>query len=222
MDLTSMNFQLSIMEIALRFLFTLLFALLPLIILFHKRTRISLMQKPIFFIMVSIIVSMILMAVDGSFPRAFGLFAALSIIRFRMPIKDSYEMAVIFYYIAIGITFGAGSFKAGIIGSLCLLIVTNISQFISKQKVSNTNSLLSLTSTASHSNESALKALCDKQNVNIEEIDRNIQSQKLFVNFLISFKDKSQKETFLTSLSSISDENNQIQISQLAENYAHY
>ncbi len=62
------------------------------------------------------IICIILMAIGSSIPRAFGLFAALSIVRFRAPIKDTKVMTFIFLSIAIGICCGAGAIKVALIG----------------------------------------------------------------------------------------------------------
>ncbi len=74
----------------------------------------------------ALIVTMILMAVDNNLPRAFGLFAALSIIRFRMPIKDIRDMVFLFFAIAVGIACGAGAARVAIFSSLFICSISYI------------------------------------------------------------------------------------------------
>ncbi len=75
-------------------------------------------------IMISIIVAMVLMVIDNSLARAFGLVGALSIIRFRTPVKDVRDIMFIFTAIAAGIAVGAGAYRIAIIGVAVALIVS--------------------------------------------------------------------------------------------------
>ena len=77
-------------------------------------------------IMVSMIVAMVLMVIDNSLARAFGLMGALAIIRFRMPIKDIKDIMFLFLAIANGIACGAGHFQIALIGVLATVIVCAI------------------------------------------------------------------------------------------------
>ena len=74
----------------------------------------------------SLIVTMVLMVIDNSISRAFGLVGALSIIRFRTPIKDLKDIVFLFFAIAIGIACGAGAYKIGIISTLTTTCITYI------------------------------------------------------------------------------------------------
>lgn len=75
-------------------------------------------------IMIAIIVAMVLMVIDNSLARAFGLVGALSIIRFRTPVKDVRDIMYIFTSIAAGIAVGAGAYRIAIIGVAVALIVS--------------------------------------------------------------------------------------------------
>lgn len=68
------------------------------------------------------IISCALMALGNSVTTAFGLFAALSIIRFRTPVKDIREMVYLFFSIAIGICVGVGAVKIASISLFIILI----------------------------------------------------------------------------------------------------
>lgn len=69
-------------------------------------------------ILISMIVSMVLMVIDNSLARAFGLVGALAIIRFRTPVKDVRDIVFLFLAVANGISTGAGAFEIAIIGVL--------------------------------------------------------------------------------------------------------
>ncbi len=67
-------------------------------------------------ILVAVIVSMVLMVIDHSLARAFGLVGALAIIRFRTPVKDIRDIVFLFASVAIGIATGAGAFDIAVAG----------------------------------------------------------------------------------------------------------
>ena len=73
-------------------------------------------------IMISLIVCMVLMVIDNSLARAFGLVGALAIIRFRTPVKDVRDIVFLFLAVGNGIACGAGAFRIALIGvlSTCL------------------------------------------------------------------------------------------------------
>lgn len=79
-------------------------------------------------VVMPLIVASLMIAIDERLPRALGLFAALSIVRFRMPIKSLRDMTFIFLSISIGICAGSGAIRICIIGSsLCLITLLFIS-----------------------------------------------------------------------------------------------
>lgn len=75
-------------------------------------------------LMASPIICLILLGIGSSVPRAFGLFAALSIIRLRTPIKDTSDMVFIFISVALGICCGAGAVNVAFVGTLFFIVAT--------------------------------------------------------------------------------------------------
>jgi uncharacterized membrane protein YhiD involved in acid resistance len=66
------------------------------------------------------IITMVLISLKMSIPAAFGLFAALSIIRFRTPIKDVNEILFIFFSISSGVAIGVNSIAFACMGTILL------------------------------------------------------------------------------------------------------
>jgi uncharacterized membrane protein YhiD involved in acid resistance len=66
------------------------------------------------------IITMVLISLKMSVPAAFGLFAALSIIRFRTPIKDVTEILFIFFSISSGVAIGVNSIAFACMGTTLL------------------------------------------------------------------------------------------------------
>ena len=68
-------------------------------------------------VLLSMVVSMIMMAVGDSLARAFGLGAALAIVRFRTPIKDARDTAFLFLAVAAGMAAGTGLLLLSLAGA---------------------------------------------------------------------------------------------------------
>jgi uncharacterized membrane protein YhiD involved in acid resistance len=141
-------------------------------------------------IMISTITFLIITVVKSSLALSLGLVGALSIIRFRTPIKEPFELSYLFMSIAIGLGFGANQWlptSIVIIFSLVVLI------FYSK----NSNNLIDGSyfiymdfekSENDMEIEDILLEIGKNINVdmNLRRVDRNLESTKITINALIS------------------------------------
>ena len=69
-------------------------------------------------ILLGVTVSIIMLIIGSNVARAFTLVGALSIIRFRNPIKDSRDVAFLFVAMAIGMSVGTGFYLTAIVFTL--------------------------------------------------------------------------------------------------------
>lgn len=94
------------------------------------------------FPILSITTTIIISVVKSSLALSLGLVGALSIVRFRSPIKEPEELAYIFLSIAIGLTLGADQFLAAIIGSILsfIAIIAN-NRLVRFRRIQKTNTL---------------------------------------------------------------------------------
>jgi len=72
---------------------------------------------------ISMVTTLVIMIISGNLILSLGMVGALSIVRFRTPIKDPIDLVFIFWAITVGIANGVGYFSISIIGSLVLTIV---------------------------------------------------------------------------------------------------
>ena len=79
---------------------------------------------------------LIILIVKSSLALSLGLIGALSIVRFRTPIKEPEELIYLFFSIAIGIGFGAGQTLVTLL--IFILIILTI-YFFSSKKTTSTN-----------------------------------------------------------------------------------
>jgi uncharacterized membrane protein YhiD involved in acid resistance len=69
-------------------------------------------------ILLSVVAAALMMIVGDNAARAFGIFAAVSIVRFRTNIRDPKEITVLLISLALGLAAGVGRWELGI--ALCL------------------------------------------------------------------------------------------------------
>ena len=86
-------------------------------------------------ISIALITTLVITVVKSSLALSLGLVGALSIVRFRTPIKEPFELAYIFLAIAIGLGMGASQVSITVIAVLFVLIVLAI--FSKRKKVSS-------------------------------------------------------------------------------------
>ena len=84
---------------------------------------------------IALITTLVITVVKSSLALSLGLVGALSIVRFRTPIKEPFELAYIFGVIAIGLGTGAGQVFITLISIATLLIVLTF--FSKKRRISN-------------------------------------------------------------------------------------
>lgn len=87
--------------------------------------------------LISTITFLIIMVVKSSLALSLGLVGALSVVRFRTPIKEPEELAYLFFSIAIGLGYGAGQIVATSLVSLVIIFL--IILFLSRKSVSFEN-----------------------------------------------------------------------------------
>lgn len=73
-------------------------------------------------IAIAMVVTMVIMIISGNLILSLGMVGALSIVRFRTPIKDPVDLVFIFWAIAIGIGNGVGYFSLTVIGSIIMTL----------------------------------------------------------------------------------------------------
>jgi uncharacterized membrane protein YhiD involved in acid resistance len=100
-------------------------ALLTAILAFRPRKSAVLFKRNLFVaqtqILLAVVGSALMMIVGDSAARAFGIFAAVSLVRFRTNIRDPKEITVLLVSLAVGLATGVGRWELGVILSLFVL-----------------------------------------------------------------------------------------------------
>ena len=122
------------------------------IFLVYKKTYRGVMYSAGFgttLIALTMITSIVILAVTSNVVLSLGMVGALSIVRFRTAIKDPLDIAFLFWSIGAGIILAAGMIPLAIIGSVCIGVILLI--FVNKS--SNTHPYMVVLSCADHDAE---------------------------------------------------------------------
>lgn len=96
------------------------------ILLIYKKTYRGVMYSAGFgttLIALTMITSIVILAVTSNVVLSLGMVGALSIVRFRTAIKDPLDIAFLFWSIGAGIILAAGMIPLAIIGSVCIGLI---------------------------------------------------------------------------------------------------
>jgi len=116
--------EFSILDVAIAML--LAFAVGLFIFYVYKKTFAGVMYSASFgvsLIAMTLITTLIILAVTSNVILSLGMVGALSIVRFRTAIKEPLDIAFLFWSISAGIVLGAGLIPLGIIGSVFIGII---------------------------------------------------------------------------------------------------
>jgi len=74
-------------------------------------------------VMMTVITSLVIMAVTSNIVLSLGMVGALSIVRFRAAVKDPMDIVFMFWAIASGIVIGAGLFLLALVGTILIGLI---------------------------------------------------------------------------------------------------
>ena len=116
--------EFSILDTCIGLLFALVIGLF--IFFIYKKTFTGIMYSMGFamsLIGLSLVTTLVIMAVTSNVVLSLGMVGALSIVRFRAAIKEPMEIVFLFWSIAVGIVIGAGMIPLAVIGSVIIGII---------------------------------------------------------------------------------------------------
>ena len=112
------------------------------IFIIYKKTYQGVMYSDSFgvsLIAMSMVTSLVIIAVTSNVVLSLGMVGALSIVRFRTAVKEPMDLAFLFWAIAVGIVLGAGLITLAVIGSVIIGVIIVI---FSTRKIGDTPYIL--------------------------------------------------------------------------------
>jgi hypothetical protein len=123
-------------RIALRFS---LAAFLAALLAFRPRRGVSFSRRNPFVaqtqILMAVVAGAMMMVVGDSAARAFGIFAAASLVRFRTNIRDPKEITVLLICLGVGLAAGVGRWDMAVILTLFVLLALSILEYFEQAQV---------------------------------------------------------------------------------------
>ena len=86
-------------------------------------------------ILMAVVAGAMMMVVGDSAARAFGIFAAASLVRFRTNIRDPKEITVLLICLGVGLAAGIGRWDMAVILTLFVLLILSILEYFEQSQV---------------------------------------------------------------------------------------
>ncbi|WP_394857072.1 DUF4956 domain-containing protein [Clostridium paraputrificum] len=190
---------------------TLALAIGMFIFIIYKKTFNGVMYSANFgtsLIAITLVTTLIILAVTSNVVLSLGMVGALSIVRFRSAIKEPMDIVYIFWSISVGIVLGAGLIPLAVIGSLFIGLFMII--FVNR-KTSDNPYILVLNC---YDNESEKKAVdYVKQHVKKHVIKSKTISSDFKIELTLEIRLKDMSTDFINKLASIDSINNAVLVS---------
>jgi hypothetical protein len=165
-------------RIALRFS---LAALLAGLLAFRYRRGLSVSRRNPFVaqtqILMAVVAAAMMMVVGDSAARAFGIFAAASLVRFRTNIRDPKEITVLLVCLGVGLAAGVGRWDMALILTLFVLLTLAVLEYYEQSQVFRSMEVKVDTRNVDTTNE-ALKQLFARHKFDAEVRELNRQDEE--------------------------------------------
>lgn len=176
----------------------------------YKKTFSGVMYSSSFgvtLVALTMITTLVILAVTSNVVLSLGMVGALSIVRFRTAIKEPLDIAFLFWAIAVGIVLAAGMIPLAVIGSIVIGVVLLV--FVNRK--SHFNPYLIVINCDSHaSEENARNYLKDKVNKCTVK-SKTAQSGSVELTLEIRLKD--DNTDFINELSAMNGINSAVLVS---------
>jgi uncharacterized membrane protein YhiD involved in acid resistance len=146
------------------------------------------------------------MVIGNNLARAFGLVGAMSIIRFRTPIKEAMDIVYIFFSLAIGMAAGVGLHMVAVLGTImvgCILLILTKTNLFAKHKEKYLLQFNYITSGNSKEPPyiDILNSYCKRYNlINIKSTG---EEDQLELSYYVDIKNKNLNDKFIGDLNRI-------------------
>lgn len=158
------------------------------IFLIYKKTYSGVMYSSSFgvtLIALTMITTIVILAVTSNVVLSLGMVGALSIVRFRTAIKEPLDIAFLFWSIAIGIIIASGMIPLAVIGSVIIGIILLV--FVNKKP--HVNPYILVLSCTDHESEAAAKAFLKEQVQRCVVKSKTAQKGAIELNMEVRLKD---------------------------------
>ena len=168
------------------------------IYLVYKKTYQGVMYSSSFgvtLIALTMITTLVILAVTSNVVLSLGMVGALSIVRFRTAIKEPLDIAFLFWSIAVGIVLAAGMIPLAVIGSVIIGVILLV--FVNRK--SHCNPYIVVIQCDGHDSETAAKEYLDSMTQRC--VVKSKSAQKGSLELTVEVRLKSDNTDFINVLS---------------------
>ena len=133
----------------------------------------------------TMITTLVILAVTSNVVLSLGMVGALSIVRFRTAIKEPLDIAFLFWSIAVGIVLAAGMIVLAVVGSVVIGVVLLV--FVNRK--SHLNPYIVVIQCDGHESERAAKEFLEKQVKRMVVKSKTAQKGAIELNLEIRMKE---------------------------------
>ena len=184
------------------------------IFLVYKKTYQGVMYSSSFgttLVALTMITTVVILAVTSNVVLSLGMVGALSIVRFRTAIKEPLDIAFLFWSIAVGIVLAAGMIPLAVIGSVIIGAILLV--FVNKK--SHCNPYIIVVQCDGYESE---KAVVNFLNGNVLKCTvKSKTAQKGLVELTLDVRLKSENTDFINALANIKGVNSAVLVSYNGE-----
>ena len=158
------------------------------IFLVYKKTYSGVMYSASFgttLVALTMITTVVILAVTSNVVLSLGMVGALSIVRFRTAIKEPLDIAFLFWSIAVGIVLAAGMIPLAIVGSVVIGVILLV--FVNRK--SHSNPYIVVLRCNGHDSETKAKAFLNGKTERCVIKSKTVQKGSVEVNMEIRLKD---------------------------------
>lgn len=154
----------------------------------YKKTYNGVMYSSSFgvtLIALTMITTVVVLAVTSNVVLSLGMVGALSIVRFRTAIKEPLDIAFLFWSIGVGIILAAGMIPLAVIGSIVIGIILLI--FVNRK--SHTNPYIVVIRCTDHQVENEIHSYLEKHTIRCVVKSKSAQKEQIELNYEIRLKE---------------------------------
>ena len=166
--------------------------------------------------LIGLTVFLVITVVKSSLALSLGLVGALSIVRFRTPIKEPEELGYLFLTIAVGLGFGAGFEITTIIITLSILVYLYFSSERNRNNKISGEYTISLNVLTTHYNDCC--QLIEKNTIGSKIIRTETQGERTSIYFNVSINPNFDLQNLIEKLKLI-DANSKIEFVESGVNW---
>ena len=184
------------------------------IFLVYKKTYQGVMYSSSFgvtLVALTMITTVVILAVTSNVVLSLGMVGALSIVRFRTAIKEPLDIAFLFWSIAVGIVLAAGMIPLAVVGSVIIGVILIV--FVNKK--SHKNPYIIVVSCVNHDSEVDATRFLDSVTEKCVIKSKTVQAGSIELNMEIRLKE--DNTDFVNMLANMNGVNSAVLVSYNGE-----